>query len=459
MSFIHFRDWFNKEPIQLDEAVNDGSEESKALNVSDKAVSFIDKYPEYWNEICTILGPAVSDTGISEVEESDYKGFFLKTGSVTGVDIPSLYQGFMNDKDKWGGILSAIGGVVKSKYIYFQLSDETWVKIYISGSGSPKSSKYKYLPANLTSLQECIWAVVLEGLFTGKNYWNDIKNYEPPYVQLKKGIKYGITKNTGWTSKAAFIHDNPIWCWFDSTFDTPDSGLAKFFTFKKTPSNEEELLEFKAEMRDFAGNPGVSNTWASTFENVIRSNVVTEIKNVFNKTPVGVNWKNAKFYHHARKDITVDGLRTYLLEARCGQAKDTVDKSDIVLGFNPNTLKKHIKAVNAMKDIEEHNAYLNTAMNNMELIGISLKKISEVNPKVAAVNLFSNEVNTNASGPNINPKKMVAVKTSDNPLNCTFLGVNPSKDIKWGGKNSHEIDCLIRRGHEHDLHTDGNIFS
>lgn len=435
--YTFFMDWIrnNQKPIKLTDLITEAKGETKSSPVS-ISNAYIEKNPEVWEEVCDILGlgsAIPNESAITELEEDQYKGVFRKDAGdkpicINDVKAKSIVASF-NDKE-----LADLDG---RNLVLFCPENNIWVKLTGTSSGSYDAKGHKFIPKDVSPLQECLIAVILEKMIHGKiNELSYSKNYKPP-MAIVRGKEKPMKANTP---------ENQFWHWIMDSDPSKGTGICKYYQIKK-PTNEDEKTDLQAELKAFADN------WGPAFYSIASSNIINELKNIWIKNRA--NWSNAEIFHYARIDNMkkVPNIKAYLKEARCGQAKDTVDKSDIVLGFNAKVVNEHMgRALKMTADqLDTHNNLLNNWMNTQELIGISLKKPSKEGPSVAAVNLFRNEVNTTATGKNINDDYKVAVYFSDDPSECTFN----SKLVKKYAEEPSLTQWLyinVNKGHEHDIH-------
>ena len=430
----YFSDWVknNIEDFCLFEAATDGESKEKAIGLTNKK---IESEPEILDAICALLNvPAIpNEQGITELDEENYRGVFIHPSK--GVEcnanyVAAIVQAFKNKEiaDSTG---NGSGGS-----LLLNLEGYGWVKLRVTGSGAYDAKGHKFIPKDLAPLQECIIAVILEKMI--HNQLGDLvhsKNYKLP-MAVKRGKTVPLKEDTP---------QNQFWHWIMDTDPSKKTGIAKYYKIKSATS-EEDKADLQAELTNFA------DAWAPAFYGIASSTIIDELKSVWVKNKA--NWNKAQFFHYARIDNAneVPNIKSYLKDARCGRAKDTVDKTDIVLGFNAKTVNEHMGRALKLKDIDEHNTLLNHWMNTQELIGISLKKPSKEGPSLAAVNLFTNDVTTNATGENINDDFKVAVYYSDDPAECTFRKkIDPKLNMDDPTKTQFLI-FNVNKGHEHDIH-------
>lgn len=279
--------------------------------------------------------------------------------------------------------------------------------------------------AIITQLQESITAVLLEMNCNGvTNASLKFNKEEVPAEFAKKNDKFNILK------------------WMLTSNPETNTGICAYVDFPI-----KEKAKFTSAMLEFV------KVWGNSFVKVFNISNVKQLINSIYTTPIAAGeWH---FGHFGRKDQPAvrTTLKEYLSGNRVGQQKDQIDKSDIVLYFNPIKANKIMRSALQAKTKEEHNSLLTDAFMKKELIGISLKKITG---EVSLVGVNISNAVTNANGSEIADGKTIAVKySSRNTKQNTFTSKSFDNEPRLEAEKTGELKIVVNN--KESIHVDKDI--
>lgn len=293
-------------------------------------------------------------------------------------------------------------------------TDETGAEIETFGTG-----------AVMTRIQESITAALLEMRCDGiTNASLKFNKEEVPPEYAKKPEKFNVLK------------------WMLTSNPETNSGICEYVDFPI-----KDKAKFNVAMLEFVKD------WGGSFIKIFNIDNVKGLINSIFKTPISSSkWH---FGHFGRKDQAAlkEVLNSYLSGKRVGDQKDNLDKSDIVLFFNPIRARAIMQAALKAKTPEEHNTILTKAFMNKELIGISLKKITG---EVSLVGVNISNALTNANGPEIADDKTIAVQYSTKSSSKnTFVKESFTNEPRLEADKTGEL--TIKVNNKKSLHLDKDI--
>jgi hypothetical protein len=267
--------------------------------------------------------------------------------------------------------------------------------------------------AVITKLQEAITAVLLEMNCDGMtNASLKFNKEEVPAEFAKKNDKFNILK------------------WMLTSDPELGTGICAYVDFPI-----KEKAKFTSAMLEFV------KVWGNSFVKIFNISNVKRLINSIYKTPITAGkWH---FGHFGRKDQPAvrATLKEYLSGNRVGQQKDQIDKSDIVLYFNSIKANKIMRSALQALTEEEHNSLLTDAFMKKELIGISLKKITD---GVSLVGVNISNAETNANGSEIADGKTIAVKySSRNTKQNTFTSKSFTNEPRLEAEKTGELRIMV----------------
>ena len=420
----HFIDWINEKQI-LDDIILE-----KTITKND-----FKKNKNYLKELEGTFGKLMPITNMN-----GGKGFFNK--AVQQVDKPEdiisdIKLCVIRNSDAYKKLMEVgeAKGLAGKDYL-FTFSDGNVINIHVSdlkqNSAALNSSSAIYIGKGdaATEIQEAITALLLTMKVHNAKLQYD-KDDVPPLIKRGKQVA---------------DNRSDLYKWLLSSDPIKQTGVCKYIEFN-VPRND--IDAFKMQLEEFL------KSWIYSFEAIWKADIKGLINSIFKK---GIaNWGQAQFAHYRltknMPKITgeiISDLKDYLGKKRLTFNKDNIDKSDIVLYFNPTRAHKIMETVMNAKDLDEHNQLLNYAFVNQELMGISLKQVvSEAT--IAAANF--DKAATTAVGDTINEKKQIFIeyhgRTKQDMKKNTFGPVSLDDVIETEGKSSGIILKLSNKEHIH----------
>jgi len=390
MSFIHFRDWFNKEPIQLDE--KKAPAVKTEINATKKN---LEKYNQYMPELLKYIGSngiiPTEEEAAKMLQNQKYNGFFWRKD-----DLKYVGSSARSNDDKLQAELAL--NTLETNHVEFQdLKDSMYIvmhdgfKIKLTATGKgitvAEAGKEVITPKYFideTGTQESITAAVLNILNKPTKIDGIISPQLAEFIG-EKGIKK-IEKH----KNANFIK------WLITSNPKLKTGICSQLDYSHA-----DPLYFQKELYNF-----LEGAWLKHFINLYNSKIINEISTVYTD---GFDMSHAKFLHFNMYGYGVSSiLGKYLRDGRAGVAnKDELDKGDIILCTDINAANAALKdLMTNYKDTKSYCTAVNKYIINKVLIPISLKQTKNL-VNLAAVNFKSF---TTASGDNIADDKKVIVK-------------------------------------------------
>lgn len=383
----------------------------------------LEKYPAVMDEIAEIFGTAfISD---AEMDDESFGGLFFKTALNRSTDKISRSLNVAVNS----AALNIIENKLKGKYSpsgsnwEFTLPSGAMIKVHQSS----KTKGYKYI-TNGTAFQEATYALLMQ---------YSIEDKEIPRSANKEYAK------------------DPVLGWMMESDITTKSGFWHYFNYE-VPANDTETFYDEVKRFVTSGTP----SWSKSFTAVSKINWRDKINNLYKETETTPpDWKKPLFIHDNLKLKAGETLKRKVAEFlrgnRCGIPKDEVDKTDVLLIFNTDTINPILDKIASFtkeSQIEEHNKYINDLINGGILLGISLKKTgSSVN--VAAVNF---NISTTAVGDNIKDDSKVLVKFDPkNPNNSTLNNAKTYKPPFKSDVVTYKLLIPFNEGHAKDMHAEG----
>ena len=431
-----FRGWLNENnfvtKVILDEVKKVSATEAPQGKKITANQANMNKYPEYLKELEAVAGKIVfPEIGYTD---PDFQGLFYKKDAGVNIYV-----------SKGSDAHAALAGSDKARFevingkecVVFTFDDGNYTVIKTSGKadiakadGSGSTDQL----GNTTDLQESITSAIMT---------LNINGFQFPAAKNKKFKSHPVTE---WLIESDVVNKTGIWKYVDAKVSDPEK-FKQQFTDWLIKYKDDGTIKWKG--------------WSSNFEYIAKENWRSRISAMFKDNKP--TWENAIVVHDRNLIAGINRalLQKYLAEDRFGAQKDLLDKTDTVLAFNgASSCNNLIKQVLSTKSPEEHNELLNRLVNEVQLVGISLKQVaSTVN--VAAVNFKNFNILTTAVGDNINDEYKVCVrydtgsgKTKQD--HCTFkIGsatILPQQ--KEDATNFRvRIDC-----NPHDLHLKDNQY-
>ena len=272
--------------------------------------------------------------------------------------------------------------------------------------------------ASMTHIQESVTAAILE-LSCNKIKIAPIPDRVPKKYQKKDLIQQ----------------------WMISSRPSDNSGICRYVDFK---INDDEKFALAMDAFLFS--------WGKSISKIYNSDARGLINGIF-KTPITAKYWH--FGHFQRKDqaAVAPVLKRYLDENRLEQAKDDIDKSDIVLYFSDNEAKLIMQDAMKATTVDEHNEILNRAFFGKRLLGISLKQVGAVF-NLVGVNL--NNAFTNVMGDEINSDKVIRVICRSRNLekNTFVQGCVNLKNVKVMAKG---VEIPIKVNNKESIHVTNDV--
>lgn len=435
MSFIHFTDWFKKEPIMLGEA-------RKKFTASTKQC---DANPGSFKELESILGPIPKEPDVYDLfTKNKWNGFYIKNnGEILFVspvsaktnqdkEYAAVAQKTISKLNKDTCKLDGKGRLV----ITLSTGQECTIdftgqgpKVAVSKNGEAVTSKYI---TNETEIQEAITACIL--------------NLKAKNIKVTGEISPRLASFIHDAKKIAKFTDFEKWMYSSSPLN--NTGLCEYIDFGEVFDEQQEYA-FQCELYSF-----LEGAWAKSFSAMYNStSIMNELATIFK--PKISNIGNTEFLHF--KNI-LDGhplaktpIGPYLRDGRAGySSKDTLDKTDIVWCLNGD-VNETFKACNDLMNVKDGKTYcqfVNDLVANNIMIGISLKQIGK-ELHFAAVNF---KTFTTASTLNINPNKKVLVKY--------FGPGNKENTFDWENATVYQRSakgCILRVPITHSEHIHADV--
>lgn len=385
----------------------------------------LEKYPDVEDEIISIFGNTF--TSDEELENSDNVGLFYK--------ISEDKKGVITKKLCVSTNSPALEIIKSDEHSVFIDSGAWWVYTLPSGTElrmhqSSKKKGFKYI-TNTTAFQESVFAMLMQ---------LKVSDFEMPMPTDKKLASYPVS-----TWLTSLTNNKPTIVASQIFKDVP--GLDY-----NVPANDVET--FINEVKTILSSN--SNGWRNSFEAVWKVDWKERLNSIYVKPP---KWTKPLFIHDNLRfsEDLKKAAGNFLRGNRCGQQKDTIDKTDVLLVFNgaeASRIFREVAAFTTKADIPAHNKYINDLINKGELLGISLKQTGK-NVVVSAVNF---NIKTTAVGDNIKDENKVVIKfDTKNPKNSTLNcagAIMPQFNDKVV---TYKILIPINKSHTHDMHIDDVI--